>query len=240
MRIKIFLLAFMFFINATQAAFANSAHAITHEHGSEIFHMFRLDSDVGFKNSDHSASWDFSGWIGNDENKLWLKSEGGQTKNKLESAEFWALYSRNISEFWDFQTGLRQDFQPTSTPYFTVGFDGLAPYYFETEIHLFISENGEISSRARLERDILISQKLITQPYFESNFFAESNHEAEVGAGISNGKIGLQTRYEIQKKFAPYFDLSYDQKLGNTASIAKHDKKDRGEFYSSIGIRIIF
>src|SRR4051812_28174567 len=74
------------------------------EHGGGIFHMFRLETDIGANNDgDTVASWDLDGWIGADENKLWLKSEGEHKDGKLEQAEVWALYSRNIATFWDAQ-----------------------------------------------------------------------------------------------------------------------------------------
>ena len=100
-----------------------------HEHGGGIFHMFRTETDIG-SNSDGKAiaSWDVKGWVGTDEDKLYLKTEGERKDSKLESAEFWALYSRNIATFWDAQAGIRYDSKPDSTTYLTLGFNGLAPY----------------------------------------------------------------------------------------------------------------
>jgi hypothetical protein len=55
------------------------------EHGGAIFHMFRLEADAG-SNTDGTPlqSWDLDGWIGTDENKLWIKSEGERADSKLE------------------------------------------------------------------------------------------------------------------------------------------------------------
>ena len=211
------------------------------EHGGGIFHMFRLEADAG-SNSDGNTlqSWDFDGWVGTDENKLWLKSEGERNDGKLEHAEFWALYSRNIATFWDAQAGLRYDSKPDSTTYLALGFNGLAPYWFETEAHLFISEHGDVSARLREENDFLITQKLILQPYVEVNLFAQDVHEQDVGAGIADGQIGLQTRYEFTKKFAPYVDVHYGRKLGETASIARSNGEDKDELVGAVGLRLMF
>jgi len=212
-----------------------------HEHGGGIFHMFRLETEIG-SNTDGTtlSGWDFDGWVGTDENKLWLKSEGERADSKLESAEFWALYSRNIATFWDAQAGIRYDNKPKSTTYLTLGFNGLAPQWFETEAHLFISNKGDVSARLREENDFLITQKLILQPYAEVNLFAQDVIEQDVGAGISDGQIGLQTRYEFTKKFAPYVDVHYGRKFGETASIAKSNGEDKDELVGAIGLRLMF
>jgi copper resistance protein B len=210
------------------------------EHGGGIFHMFRLEADAGVNRGDSVQSWDLDGWIGTDENKLWLKSEGERNDGKLEEAEVSALYSRNIATFWDAQAGIRYDTKPESTTYLTLGVNGLAPYYFETEAHLFISEYGDVSARLREENDFLITQKLILQPYAEINLFARDVPEQDVGAGIADGKIGLQTRYEITRKFAPYVDIHYGRKFGETSSIAKSNGEDNDELVGAVGLRLMF
>ena len=220
----------------------HAAHSdMADEHGGGIFRMFRLEADVG-GNADATPiqAWDLDGWIGTDENKLWIKSEGELVDNKLESAEFWALYSRNISTFWDAQAGIRYDAKPVSTTYLTLGVNGLAPQWFETEAHLFISEHGDVTARLRQENDLLLTQKLILQPYVEVNFSAQDVHENDIGAGVTDGKIGLQTRYEFTRKFAPYVDLHYGRKFGETSSIAKNLGEDNDELVGAIGLRFMF
>ncbi len=211
-----------------------------HEHGGSTFHMFTLETDYGASSEGAAINWEFSGWIGGDDNKLWLKSEGESIDNTLESAEFWALYSRNISTFWDAQLGIRHDTQPLSTTYFTAGFMGLAPYFIETEAHLFISDDGDVSARVSAETDFLITQKLILQPYIEANVFAQDVDELETGAGISDGEIGVQTRYEFTRKFAPYIDMHYERKLGETSSIAKHHGEENDNFTAALGLKLMF
>ncbi len=218
-----------------------SPEEMMQEHGGGIFHMFRSETDIG-SSSDGKAieSWDVKGYIGTDENKVWLKTEGERKESKLESAEFWALYSRNVATFWDAQAGLRYDDKPKSTTYLTLGFNGLAPYYFDTEAHLFISDKGDVSARLREENDFLVTQKLILQPYFEFNAYAQDVRDQGVGAGISDGKIGLQTRYEFTRKFAPYVDVHYGRKFGETASIAKSNGEDKDELVGAVGLRLMF
>lgn len=241
MRIKLFSAAFLLLtFSATAYAQDAATHPADHQHGSEIWHMFRLETDYGGGEHGPVASWDLNGWIGTDENKLWLKSEGENEDGTTEQAEFWALYSRNVHDFWDVQAGIRHDTQPVSTSYLVLGFEGLAPYFFETEAHLFVSDEGDVSARLRQENDFLITQRLILQPYAEINLFAQDVPEQEVGAGITHGEIGLQTRYEFTRKFAPYVDLRYERKFGETSSIAKNHGEDNDNFITAAGVRFMF
>lgn len=217
-----------------------TAHDMQKEHGGQVFHMFRLETDTGVDRGDSVSSWDIDGWIGTDENKLWIKSEGEHTESELEEAEVWALYSHNIGTFWDAQAGVRYDFEPESTAYLTFGFTGLSQYYFETEAHLFLSEHGNVTARLREENDLLITQKLILQPYLEVNLSAQDVEEQDIGAGVTDGKIGLQTRYEFTRKFAPYIDIHYGRKFGETASIANDDGEDKDELVGAVGLRLMF
>ncbi len=237
MRIKYFLLAGCAFL-ISESAFAGDMMS---DHDSAVFHMFRVESDIGGTSDGTPVqSWDVKGWIGTDDNKLWLKTEGEGKDGKLESAEFWALYSRNISTFWDAQGGIRYDSKPESTSYLTLGFNGLAPYFFETEAHIFVSQHGDVTARLREENDFLVTQQLILQPYAEINLSARKVSKHDIGAGITDGKVGLQTRYEFTRKFAPYVDVHYGTKFGGTASISKKNSEDRDELVGAVGLRIMF
>jgi copper resistance protein B len=209
--------------------------------GPSILHAFTAQIDAGNSRDDTVYSWDVDGWIGGDMNKLWLKSEGEKLDSETaEQAEYWAMYSRNVATFWDAQIGVRIDEQATSTPYLVAGFEGLAPYFFETEIHIFVSEDKDVTARIRQENDLLITQRLITQPYFELNLSAGDVPEQEIGSGITSGEFGIQTRYEFTRKFAPYIDLKYERKFGATSTIARKDNENRDDFIASVGLRLLF
>ncbi len=245
MRIRTLLLASCLALPLVHPALAEDMGAMSpeemkQEHGGGIFHMFRLETDAGTSKSGGIASWDLKGWVGTDEDKLYLKTEGEHMDGKLETAETWALYSRNIATFWDAQAGVRYDFKPHSATYLTLGFTGLAPYNFETEAHLFISDKGHVSARLREENDFLLTQKLILQPYGEFNLYLQDAPENDAGAGIGEGKIGLQTRYEFTREFAPYVDVHYGRKFGETGSIAKTIGEDKEELVGAVGVRLMF
>jgi len=226
--------------NAAMAAETPSAHDHQAEHGGQIFHAFRLETDYGAGRHDPVARWDFDGWIGGDANKLHLKSEGETVDGKTDAAEFWAMYSRTVAPFWDAQLGIRQDTQPAPATYLVVGLEGLAPYFFETEAHFFISDEGDVSARIHLENDFLVTQRLILQPYGEATFYAQDVADQEVGAGLAHAELGLQTRYEITRNVAPYLDIRYERAFGETSSIARKNGEENDDFIASVGLRWMF
>lgn len=211
-----------------------------HQHGSQIFHKFVLETELGTGREGTITAWDFDGWVGGDTNKLHLKSEGEQVEGDTESAEFWAMYSRNISEFWDAQVGVRYDSEPESTAYFAAGFEGMAPYFLETEAHVFVSEQGDVSARVREEIDFLLLQELTLQPYVEANFYAQDVADLEVGQGLSDGEIGFQLRYAITRKFVPYVDVRYERLFGETSAIAGKNGEPNDDAIASVGVRLMF
>lgn len=218
--------------------FLHSNLSASEKHGNEIYHAIYLEAETG-SNDDGIIinEWDIDGWIGTDENKLWIKAEGERENGTTEATETWLMYSRYIATFWDAQLGIRHDTQPDSLNYAVIGIHGLAPYFFETEAHLFISEDGDISARLSQSNEFLITQQWIIEPYLELNLFAQDVENLEGGSGLSSGEIGLQTRYEITRKFAPYFDLKYERKFGKTASMSDESQSN---IITSIGIKLLF
>ena len=220
------------------STFTPDVHA--KEHGGQIFSIFMFEMGGGLSDGDGTVDWHFNGWIGTDDNKLWLKSKGERTDGETEDAELWALYSRNVATFWDAHIGVRYDVEPKSVTYLVLGIEGLAPYFFETEAHLFVAGNGDISARLRLENDLLLTQRLILQPHLEVNLYAQDVPKLDVGAGLSNTEIGFQTRFEITRKFAPYIDLTYDCTFGETSSIARSHGEDVDAVRITVGLRLMF
>jgi copper resistance protein B len=211
------------------------------EHGNEIYHAVTVELEGGQSNhGDDIIALDIDGWIGTDENRFAFKSEGERANGETESLEFWGMYSRMVSTFWNAQIGIRHDTQPLSTTYAVLGIEGLAPYFFETEAHLFISDEGDVSARVRQENDFLVTQKLILQPYVEANLYAQDVSELDIGAGLSDAEFGVQTRYEYTRGFAPYVDVRYERKFGETSSIAKSNGEDNDAVVGSIGVKLLF
>ncbi len=225
-------------LGLSSVSFADDSH--TSEHEDAIFHKVRLEAGAGQADGKGYGSFDLDGWIGTDQNKLWIKSEGQRTNSNTEKLNVWALYSRNIATFWDAQVGVRTDNDPKTTSYFVAGFEGLAPYFFETEAHAFVNKEGDVSFRVKQRKDFLVTQRFIFQPFFELTANGQSDNASKQGAGLSNGELGVQARYEVTRKFAPYLEVKYDRKFGQTASYAKAEHEDVDAWVAQLGLRLVF
>lgn len=184
--------------------------------------------------------WDAQGWVGGDLHKLWLKTEGEGPTNGggPEDTEFQALYSRTIGPFWDFQAGLRYDANPEpDRGYAVVGIQGLAPYWFETDAALFLSEEGDLSARVELEYELLLTQRLILQPRLEVNASASDVPELDLGSGLNDTEMGLRLRYEIRREFAPYIGVRYERSYGETEDLLEAAGEPSSSTSLVIGIR---
>lgn len=167
--------------------------------------------------------WDGAAWFGGDIHRLTIKSEGeGTVRHGIDAAEVQALYSRAIGPYFNLQAGVRHDFQPSPTrTYATIGFEGLAPYWFDVEGAVFVSPQGEVLARLEGYYDQRLTQRLIAQPRVELNFAAQDTPSRRLGSGLSEAEVGLRLRYEFARRFAPYIGVSYEAKTGRTADYAR-------------------
>jgi len=229
-------------------AFADQPPALdsmANMHKPGIYHNVVLETDLSRHNGVDSGSWDLDGWVGGDMNRLWLKSEGEIIDGKTDKAEVWAMYGRNIATDWDAQAGIRYDAKPErpgarAHTYLAGGVTGLAPYFFETQAHLFVRDDGAVSARLRQETEWLVTQRLILRPRLEINLNTRKDPVAGLGAGITDASLGLQARYEFRREFAPYIDVTYRQKYGATALFARTRGEKTDEMRVSAGIRWMF
>jgi copper resistance protein B len=188
-----------------------------------------------------SLSWEGQAWLGKDLRKLWLKTEGERANNRTDEAELQLLYSKAIARYWDFQVGARHDFEPSpSRTWAAFGFHGLAPYFFETDIALFIGDSGRTALRIESEYELLITQRLIFTPDIEINFYGRDDAVAGVGSGISDLEAGIRLRYEIRREFAPYAGIIWTKLFGSTADFARLNGEDTSDVQVAVGIRVWF
>lgn len=186
--------------------------------------------------------WDGEGWYGGDINRLTIKTEGeGRFGEGVDEAEVQALYSRAIDPYFNAQVGIRQDLgRGARRTYATIGFEGLAPYWFEVEGALFLSDKGDVLGRLGGYYDQRLTQRLILQPRVELNFAAQDVPSSRIGAGLSTAEVGLRLRYEIKRQFAPYVGVSWARKVGQTGRYARADGEDVTSAGLVAGIRLWF
>jgi len=200
----------------------------------------KLEAWIG--SGQNAFHWDTQGWIGNDYDKLWLKSEGNWPGGgRLEDGRYELLYDRAISAYVALQAGVRADWDSgTGRGWAALGVRGLAPMFITYEATVYGSDQGHAAARAAASVDILITQRLILQPDIEVNFYSKADTGRAVGAGMADIDAGLRLRYEIGRKFAPYIGVVYAAKVGQTARLAQREGESAGGFKFVFGIRSWF
>lgn len=205
-------------------AMAKSARAVRMEHGGMRVSKGMLDlAEVQVWSGETGYRWQGEGWWGGDVNRLWIKSQGeGVFRKGIDGAEVQALYGRAIDPYWNLQAGVRQDLgRGPRRSWAVLAVEGLAPYWFELEGSLFLSDKGDLRGRIEGSYDQRITQSLVLQPRAELNLSAQDMPANGVGAGLSSAELGLRLRYERVREFAPYLGVSWERSLGRTADLAR-------------------
>jgi copper resistance protein B len=213
------------------------------EHGGARLAMIVLNvAEYQVRSRRDGLRWDGEGWLGGDLHRLVVKSEGeGAVGDDIDDAEVQLVYSRAISPYFDLQGGIRYDFEPNpSRSYGTIGFEGLAPYWFEVEGALFLSERADVLGRLEGYYDQPITQRLILQPRAEFNLAAQDVRENGIGSGLSDIEVGLRLRYEIRREIAPYLGVSWQHKVGDTAKFARREGERVTSTSFVLGMRVWF
>lgn len=224
-------------------AMADAQTALLDAHGGMKFSKFMLNlAELQVRKGSDGYRWDGAFWIGGDLNRFVVKSEGeGRFNDRIESADVQALYSRALDPYWNLQLGVRREFGTGShRSYFVLGVEGLAPYGFDTEGALFLSDKGQLLARATASYDERITNRLVLQPRAEANLSFQDMPRERIGSGLSNLELGLRLRYEIKREFAPYVGISWDRKLGKTADFARVAGDDTGGASFVAGLRLWF
>jgi copper resistance protein B len=192
------------------------------------------------------VAWDMLGWVGGDFTRFWIKSEGAQsTVGSGGEAELQGLYSRLVAPFWEVQAGLRVDTRYGPGPDHTrvlavVGLEGIAPYWFELEPAVFVSQRGDISARITGSYDLFLTQRLLLQPRVEMNAAVQRVAEFGVGSGLNDLDLGLRLRYEIRREWAPYLGVRWARRFAGTAELARLAGEEATESSLVGGIRVWF
>jgi len=214
-----------------------------------VLYPFVLFDQLEYRLNDgqDTMRWDLTGWYGGDYNKFWFKSEGEQETSGRAAGEIenQFLYSRLITPFWDAQVGVRYDasWGPDSNPsrtFAVIGLEGFAPYRFEVEPALFISEDGDVSAKFTASADLFLTQRLILQPRVDTELAVQEVSRFGVGEGFNNVELGLRLRYEFRHEFAPYIGVHWRRLLGETASFARNAGEDVSTFGVVFGVRLWF
>ncbi len=222
---------------------AKADRDLRREHGGMTYPVVMLNiAEYQARRGRNGYRWDGEASFGGDINRFTLKSEGeGSFGERLEQAEIQALYSRALDPYWNLQVGVRHDIRPNpSRTYATLGIEGLAPYWFEVEGALFLSNKGEVSARVEAYYDQRITQDFVLQPRGEANFSAQDVPELGTGSGLTDLEVGLRLRDERAREFAPYVGVSWERQFGDTARLSRARGEGTGGFRFVAGVRAWF
>ncbi|MEJ2898586.1 copper resistance protein B [Acinetobacter sp. NS-4] len=227
---------------------ANDAASAEHikEHGGQIYQQTTVESK--WLRNDHGEGVlksELETRIGTDENKIFIKLHADDAESQQAEYETKVLYSRNVADFWDVQAGLRyrndQNREVDQDQVDAViGVHGLAPYFFETNAYLYVGQDNQTSLSLETERDLLLTQKLILKPYLDLNVVLSDDSSYAQKTGLSTAQLGLETRYEINKKVMPFVDLSYSYRQGNEETVWQQQSSSENEWLYGAGIRFKF
>ena len=188
--------------------------------------------------------WDGQAWIGNDYNKLWLKSEGRYNpgnRGRMEDGDHELLYDRPINEYFDVQAGVRVDLDSARTrTWAALGIQGLSVGFWNVEATLYASDNGHYALRTNASYDLYLTQRLVLQPQFETNWYTKIDRGRGVGAGLSDIDMGLRLRYDVTRKFSPYMGVAYQRWFGGTSGLRREEGSKINDVRFLVGLRTWF
>jgi copper resistance protein B len=188
-----------------------------------------------------TLAWEAQGWYGGDYNKLWIKTEGERIKGKTVESSADILLDRVITRWWDLQAGARQDFgKGPARTWLALGLQGLAPYWVDAEATLYVGEEGRTAVRLKASWDLLLTQRLILQPYSEINLYGKSDPKRQVGSGVSDLEISFRLRYEVRREIAPYVGVGWFRSFGETAQLARSAGEGTDEVQLVAGLHVWF
>jgi len=212
-------------------------------------YVFTLFEKVEYRASgDNGTSdrfgWEAQGWVGGDVNKFWWKNEGeavfdghdeGETETDL-------LYSRLVTPFWNVQAGAQYANEWNEEEYDdrwsgVITLQGLAPYKFEIDNSLYISEEGDLTFEFEGEYDIRVTQRLVIQPLAGLSLAVQDIPERDLGAGLTDVNLDLRIRYEFKRELAPYIGVRHRFLVGETRGIARTRGEETEQYFIVAGLR---
>ncbi len=214
------------------------------DHQTNSYTLFDLLEYQRIRGGIDALNWSLQGWRGGDVNRFWFKSEGTQYSSSRIGGQFdgQALYGRSISPYFDLQTGVRYEMhledRNVSRVFAVVALQGLAPYRFDLEPELFLSNKGKLSGRMTASTDWLLTQHLIVQPRLETEFAFQQDQEFRVDRGFNDAGAALRFRYEVRREFAPYVGVAFLQDFGANKPRAVNEGGISNQLQFVFGVRV--
>ena len=216
------------------------------EHGGQIYQQTTLESKwLRNDNGQGALKSKLETRIGTDENKIFIKVHADKAESQQAEYDAKLLYSRNVADFWDVQAGMRYRNEPNreidqNQVDAVLGLHGMAAYFFETDAYVYIGQDRQVSFNLETERDLLLTQKLIIQPYLDMSIVLSDDSNYAKKTGLNSVQVGLETRYEINKKVMPFMDVAYGYNKGVQETAWQKSSSSENAWFYGAGIRFKF
>lgn len=194
-----------------------------------------------------AVAWDFTGWIGTQRNRLWIRDEGGHhidgatRDNRLE-----VLWGHPV-KYWEWLVGLRQDTgSAPSRTYFALGVQAEGPFGIWLESTGYLgdgSENGDsyhAGARLLADRDFPLSRRFTLGVRAEFEQWSEDHVRYTEGNGPSGIFASTRLRYAVSEGIAPYIGVEWFRLTGDTGDLARARGESVKETRFVAGIRLPF
>ncbi|WP_171264734.1 copper resistance protein B [Acinetobacter sp. ANC 4558] len=215
------------------------------EHGGQIHLSTEVETKWVKDDGDGKFQNQLEVWLGTDENKLFLQLNTDKKESEKTEFDTKLMYSRAFKEFWDLQTGIRHRYYPErevdkNQTYFSVGLNGLAPYFFDTDIYLYAGKDKQYLMSIETDRDFLLTQKLIFQPYLHTEIIFNDDSKYAKKSGLHEMSVGAKTRYEITKQVMPFIEVGYKYEHGDKQTAWQESESSSHGWIYGAGVQFLF
>ncbi|UTF61243.1 copper resistance protein B [Gilvimarinus sp. DA14] len=195
-----------------------------------------------YQEKSESTVFDLQAWYGTTYNRFVVKTEGDSVDGALEESSTDVFWSRAFNAYFDAQLGARVDTydEGENRQWLALGFQGLAPYWFELDVTAYLGDDGRSALSAEAEYELLFTQRLILQPRIEINLLGKDDPENGLGSGLTNLSAGLRLRYEFSRQFAPYIGVEWSRAFDDTADYLLAAGEDKSSSQLVAGLKFWF
>lgn len=198
------------------------------------FRSTMIDIDTGRADHQSTMTWDAKLRIGGDYDKLAIRARGDRQGSVTNRNELQLLWSHYLSHFWDIRAGYRHDFRPFARNEAVLAITGLAPYYVETNVALYIGPRGQLRGEIELAENLQLTQHVVSELYLDSEWNGFNDRLHNIGIGVSQVNGGTRLRYEFDRHVALYADFFVEQTMGSTRTLLR----TAGERTRQAGVRV--
>ena len=197
-----------------------------------------------YEPDDDRGAYDLSAWYGTTWNRLQINAEGEFADGSLEEAETEVLWNHAVSSFFDTLLGAKFDTyngdEGKDRQWLALGIQGLAPYWFETDLTFYIGDEGRTALSGEAEYELLFTQRLVLQSRAELTAYGKDDEDNGMYSGFTNGALGFRLRYEFSRQFAPYAGVEWTTAFGDTADAAEDEGEPVTDTHYLAGVKFWF